>query len=59
MEKKIEEELIEKSKYFNMNPICEKAGVSYNSYRSWKSKGTPLSKDKIEKLLKVMKEVAE
>lgn len=49
-------ELIEKSKAFNMRAICELAGVNYQVYRNWKSKGyVGLSEEKIIALLDVMK----
>lgn len=43
--------ILEKSQYFNMRVICEKAGVNYSTFRGWKSNGNALSEEKL-KLLK-------
>lgn len=48
--------LRERAPYFNMRMICEKAGVSYNSYRGWTT-GRTLSKEKKMALLQTMNRV--
>lgn len=50
----LKELLIVQSEYFNMRVICEKAGVSYSTYRGFKNNKQPFSNQKIYKLLKTM-----
>ena len=40
--------VLEKSQYFNMKVICEKAGVNYSTFRGWKNNGNTLSEEKLK-----------
>ena len=42
--------ILEKSQYFNMKVICEKAGVNYSTFRGWKNNGNALSEEKLRLL---------
>ncbi len=53
----LEELLIVQSENFNMRVICEKAGVSYSTYRGFKNNKQPFSRQKILELLKTMNAV--
>ena len=46
--------ILEKSQYFNMKVICEKAGVNYSTFRGWKNNGNALSEEKLRLLKNTM-----
>lgn len=45
------------SENFNMRVICEKAGVSYSTFRGFKNNSQPFSAEKVNKLLKCMHDI--
>lgn len=47
------------SENFNMRVICEKAGISYSTFRGFKNNHQPFSYEKIYRLLKCMHEIGE
>lgn len=53
----LDELLIVQSENFNMRVICNKAGMSYSTYRGFKNNKQPFSVAKKIKLLKCMNEV--
>lgn len=50
----IDELLIVQSENFNMRVICEKAGISYSTYRGFKNNKQPFSRKKMLELLRAM-----
>lgn len=50
--------LSHKSMYFNMKALCEKADISYQTYRNWKNSFTSFSDLKVNKLLDCMMEIS-
>lgn len=50
----LEELLIVQSENFNMRVICEKANISYSTYRGFKNNKQPFSKQKMYDLLRRM-----
>lgn len=46
--------LINKSRYFNMRAVCEKAGINYSTYRGFKNNQKPFSYLKKMQLLRQM-----
>ena len=53
----VEETLRVYSENYNMRVICEKAGISYSTYRGFKNNKQPFSEQKALQLLKCMFEV--
>lgn len=53
----LEELLIVQSVNFNMRVICERAGISYSTYRGFKNNKQPFSRQKIYELLRTMKTI--
>ena len=53
----LEELLVVQSENFNMRVICEKAGISYSTYRGFKNNKEPFSRQKIYDLLRAMNAV--
>ena len=53
----LEELLIVQSENFNMRVICERAGISYSTYRGFKNNKQPFSRQKIYELLRTMKAI--
>ena len=53
----LEELLIVQSENFNMRVICERAGISYSTYRGFKNNKQPFSRQKIYELLRTMKTI--
>lgn len=53
----LEELLIVQSENFNMRVICERAGISYSTYRGFKNNKQPFSRQKIYGLLRAMKTI--
>lgn len=49
--------LVEKSEIFSMRAICERTGVPYQAFRTWKSKGYGLNDRRVLVLLSAMKDV--
>lgn len=49
--------LRELAQYYNMRKVCELAGVSYSSFKNWKSYNAPFSDEKCTLLLKIMSEI--
>jgi hypothetical protein len=50
----LEELLIVQSENFNMRVICERAGISYSTYRGFKNNKQPFARQKIYELLRTM-----
>ena len=53
----LEELLIVQSENFNMRVICERAGISYSTYRGFKNNKQPFSRQKMYELLRTMKAI--
>lgn len=53
----LDELLVVQSENFNMRVICEKAGISYSTYRGFKNNKQPFSIQKIYELLRTMNRV--
>lgn len=53
----LDELLVVQSENFNMRVICEKAGISYSTYRGFKNNKQPFSRQKIYALLRTMNRV--
>lgn len=53
----LDELLVVQSENFNMRVICEKAGISYSTYRGFKNNKQPFSRQKIYELLRTMNRV--
>lgn len=53
-----DELLMKYSKFYNMNMVCSYAGVSYKTYRNWKSSMQNMSDEKIQLLLEAMIDIA-
>lgn len=51
---RVKELLIVQSEYFNMRVVCERAGISYSTYRGFKNNKKPMSYEKELELLKSM-----
>ena len=51
--------LMEQSEYFNMRAVCEKAGISYSTFRGYKNNGQSFSSKKKYDLLKCMYEIGQ
>ena len=53
----LDELLVVQSENFNMRVICEKAGISYSTYRGFKNNKQPFSRQKMYELLRTMNRV--
>lgn len=53
----IDELLIVQSENFNMRVVCNKAGISYSTFRGFKNNKQPFSEMKIYELLRCMNEI--
>ena len=53
----LEELLIVQSENFNMRVICERAGISYSTYRGFKNNKQPFSRQKMYELLRTMRAI--
>lgn len=53
----LDELLVVQSENFNMRVICEKAGISYSTYRGFKNNKQPFSRQKMCKLLRTMNRI--
>ena len=51
---RVKELLIVQSEYFNMRVVCERASISYSTYRGFKNNKKPMSYEKELELLKSM-----
>lgn len=51
---RVKELLIVQSEYFNMRVVCERAGISYSTYRGFKNNKKPMSSEKELELLRSM-----